>query len=228
MLLMQDYRVQSMKPVKLFVIQLLLCAVLLSYFTAVTAETSLTAKTFVFECTDNYHFVARIENQQAWLFLPEATYKLQQLASGSVTKFGFRNMTFYLETNHSKLELSTDKSYSCVNNRAEAIWEHAKLNGTDYRGIGNEPGWTVEIHNKVEITFVEAYGSMQHTFVATAVKTDQQARTTHYYAEDGSHKLKLSIQAKPCNDSMSGKAFDSSVTLMLNEKVFRGCGRTLH
>lgn len=43
------------------------------------------------------------------------------------------------------LEVGKKRHVHCKNNRAEAIWEDAKLRGVDFRAVGNEPGWHLEL-----------------------------------------------------------------------------------
>jgi membrane-bound inhibitor of C-type lysozyme len=44
-------------------------------------------RTFVYECSDGYRFVARIEGEKAWLFLPEQTVSLPQVPAASGAKY---------------------------------------------------------------------------------------------------------------------------------------------
>jgi uncharacterized membrane protein len=183
------------------------------------------AKTFVFLCPDGYEFVARAENESVWLFLPSGTLKLEK---ESADNFRSENLLFTLKDDMSLLEESGVEHQDCRNNRRQAIWEHAKLNGADFRAIGNEPGWNLEIHNKSKLILVTDYGSKRREFDLSEPETDQTARTTRYKFKQDEHEMSLVISGESCSDSMSGERFESRVEVILNGLTLRGCGRPLH
>ena len=182
-------------------------------------------QTFVFTCSDTLEFVARTDNKEAWLFLPSGTIQLPHTGTGS-----YRNDQTYLQINgqEASLEDSGVKHLLCKNDRRQAIWEHAKLNGADYRAIGNEPGWTLEIRNQGSIILITDYGSTQHEFRLPKPEIDKTNRITRYQSKDSDHELILMISGEACLDSMSGEEFSSKATVTLDGKILRGCGRALH
>ena len=117
---------------------------------------------------------------------------------------------------------------SCKNNRAMAIWEDAKLRGVDFRAIGNEPGWNLEIIKSEKIVFVGDYGQERYEFITTEPSIDRQARTTVYDVQNDKHELSVIILGRRCNDTMSGEAFETTVSVILDGKKYRGCGKALH
>jgi uncharacterized membrane protein len=186
---------------------------------------STSAQTFVFTCSNTLEFVARTDNKEAWLFLPSGTIQLPHIGTGS-----YRNDQTYLQINgqEASLEASGVKHLLCKNDRRQAIWEHAKLNGADYRAIGNEPGWTVEIRNQESIILTTDYGSTRHEFTLPKPEIDETNRITRYQSKDSDHELILMISGEACLDSMSGEEFSSKTTVTLDGKTLQGCGRALH
>jgi uncharacterized membrane protein len=180
---------------------------------------------FVFTCSDTLEFVARTDNKEAWLFLPSGTIQLPHTGTGS-----YRNDQTYLQINgqEASLEASGVKHLLCKNDRRQAIWEHAKLNGADYRAIGNEPGWDLEIRNQESIILSTDYGSTQREFTLPKPEIDETNRITRYQSEDAGHELILTISGEACLDSMSEEKFDSKATVTLDGKILQGCGRALH
>ncbi|GEM_PF-5000243 len=77
-----------------------------------------TARTYVFTCDDGSEFVARIEDEIAWLFLPAGTLSVQKSATAT-----YRNQEVSLQLNgqDALLEFLGGKSLSCSNNRPQAI-----------------------------------------------------------------------------------------------------------
>ena len=182
-------------------------------------------QTFVFTCSDILEFVARTDNKEAWLFLPSGTIQLPHTGASS-----YRNDQTYLQINgqEASLEASGVKYLLCKNDRRQAIWEHAKLNGADYRAIGNEPGWTLEIRNQESIILITDYGSTRHEFTLSKPEINETNRITRYQSKDSDHELILMISGEACLDSMSGEEFSSKATVTLDDKILRGCGRALH
>lgn len=194
---------------------------------AAQPKASESTRTFVFVCKDDYVFVARIEGEQAWLFLPSGTLALQQTA---VNTYHYGNLLFQLEGEQSLLEESGGISRNCRNDRRQAIWEHAKLNGADFRAIGNEPGWNLEISEQTKLVLVTGYGDERYEFDLPEPEIDMAARTTRYNIIQAGLELTLTLTltGDPCRDSMSGEEFETTVEIILNGKTLRGCGRALH
>ena len=209
-------------------IQLLFIAtVLLSCARNQTAPTPIpeTGRTYAFTCTDGFNFVARTtEDGQAWLFLPSGTVNLQAETAGAYLS---NNVTLTIEGEQSHLQ-EPGGTHSCRNKRRQAIWEHAKLNGADFRAIGNEPGWNLEIRSQSKIILVTNYGSEKYEFDLPEPDIDKASRTTRYNIDQDGQQMKLRISGEPCSDSMSGEQFESAVEVVINGNTMRGCGRALH
>jgi putative lipoprotein len=65
-------------------------------------------------------------------------------------------------------------------------------------------------------------------FITTDPSFDQQARTTVYTAQNDEHELAVRIDDRRCRDSMSGEAFETTVTVILDARKYQGCGKALH
>ena len=185
-------------------------------------------RTYVYECSDGYTFPARIEGRDAWLFLPEQTVKLPSVPSASGAKYSDGSTLFWSKGVDAFLETAGKRHSACRNNRAKAIWEDAKLRGVGFRAVGNEPGWHLEITPSEKIVFVTDYGEFQHSVITPKPVTDQKTRTTKYNAGSEGHDLTVEIQGQACEDTMSGESFEATVTVKLDGKTYRGCGRALH
>ena len=186
------------------------------------------AKTYVYECSDGYGFVARVQREKVWLFLPEKTISLPHVPSGSGAKYSEDQITYWSKGDEALLEIGDEKHTVCKNNRARAIWEDAKLRGVDFRAIGNEPGWNLEIIKSEKIVFIGDYGQERYEFITTEPSIDPQARTTVYDVQNDKHELSVIIVGRRCLDTMSGEAFETTVTVILDGKKYRGCGKALH
>jgi len=185
-------------------------------------------QTFVYECPDDFSFVARIETGKAWLFLPGNTIDLPQVPSTSGTKYSSGSDTFWSKAEEAIIETSKGKHAGCRNNRARAIWEHAKLNGVDFRALGNEPGWYMEVSNRHDILLVTDYGQLTYRFTSAVIISMPHSRTTLYNASSNGNMIEVVIKGDPCRDSMSGEAFSTTVSVAVNDKRYTGCGKALH
>ena len=105
------------------------------------------------------------------------------------------------------------------------VWHKAKLRGVAFRAIGQQPGWLLEITNGEEIMLSTDYGaSVQHyAYVVPVVYQDE--RRTQYVIEEA--PVTVEIRGVPCTDTMSGKSFEVSVSIIARDRRLEGCGRTL-
>ena len=125
------------------------------------------------------------------------------------------------------IEVGAAGSRRCTENRRRSVIEDAKLRGADFWATGNEPGWTLEIDWQT-ILFVTNYGQDSYRFGRPDPDVDQSRETTAYTARDGGHGITVRLTAVACTDSMSGEAFETTVQITLDGRVYQGCGQPLH
>lgn len=65
---------------------------------------------------------------------------------------------------------------------SERGWEEAKRRGVDFRAVGDEPGWWLEIERGERIEFVTDYGATRVYTPGPEPRIDPQARGTPYHA----------------------------------------------
>ncbi len=187
-----------------------------------------TGTTYVYQCNDGLRFTARIEGEKAWLFLPSGTISLPHVEAASGAKYSDGSFTFWTKGESAMLEGGNQPRTECKNDRAEAIWEDAKLRGADFRATGNEPGWHLEISREYGLLLVTAYGNERYAFAPTEPSSDSASGKTTYQAKQAGHELKVMLEARRCADTMSGAQFETTVTVMIDGKQLNGCGKALH
>lgn len=185
-------------------------------------------RTLVYECPDGFEAVVRLETDHAWLFLPGRTAELPRVPSGSGIHYADGTLRFWGKGEEARFEIDGTTHRGCRNNPRRAVWEHAKLNGADFRAVGNEPGWYLEISEGAGILLVTDYGQNQYRFEHAELTERPLERTSIYRANTDGHALELVLRAEPCRDSMSGEAFETRVTVYLDHRTLHGCGRALH
>jgi len=185
------------------------------------------ATTLVYECDDGYQFVARIQGETAWVFLPETTAALPHVPAGSGARYSEGGITYWSSGEEALLEVGGSEHRACANNRRRAVWEHAKLNGADFRAVGNEPGWVLEIYPR-RMVLVTDYGDHRYEFETPEPVERPDERRTTFEAADRGLRVLVVLEGRECRDTMSGEAFETTVAVKLNDTTYRGCGRPLH
>jgi putative lipoprotein len=169
-----------------------------------------------------------MSQDSAWLTLPTREITLPHVQAASGAKYSDGTVTFWNKGNSARLEVPPDTFPDCAGQHAANIWETAKLRGIDFRAVGNEPGWYLEIDDGVRIVAVVDYGEKRAVTPAPPpAMTDADTRRISYLVRTEAHRLSIVIAELPCADVMSGEEFPARVTLTLDGKEYQGCGRSL-
>jgi uncharacterized membrane protein len=108
---------------------------------------------------------------------------------------------------------------------SQRVWEAARERGLMFRGVGQEPGWVVEI-GEGRITLVTDYGSNEVVTPAPQPVVDAASGTTWDVATEG-NDVRIEFREEVCTDTMSGERFSMTVSVVLNGIRYDGCGRRL-
>ena len=203
------------------------CASLSGKAPEITSTIDAASSTFFFECEDQYVFVARTREAHVWLFLDDVTVNLPRRLSASGEKYQSAEYLFWNKGGEALLKTADGKQRQCKNNRARAVWEAAKLNGVDFRAVGNEPGWFLELSGDLLVLETD-YGASRYEFSTPPADVDAVARLTRYQVTENGRNLLLELKGSRCRDTMTGEDFPTSVSVTLDARVFQGCGRALH
>ncbi len=179
-------------------------------------------RTGVFLCADGFSFVARQEDDRAWVFLPSQTLGLPR--AGGRDRFSDGVVALVWEGDTARLEDPGGQVRRCRNAPGRAEWEDAKLRGVDFRAAGRKPAWFVEIGGRI----VLGTGDGRYAFPRPAPETDPAGRTARYRTAGGGHMLVLELRGEPCDDPGTGERFEVRVLATLDGREFSGCGRALH
>lgn len=191
-------------------------------------EQSIDGRVLFMECTGGYQYPAHIQARQAWLFLPEGTKRLLLEDSKDGLTYSNGEYIFWIRNDKASLETIGQTLLYCRNNAVRAIQEEARLRGVDYRAVGNEPGWYLEISLEGNSIYVGDYGKTRWLFKTPAPEVNAGTHTRVYQLNNGQQQMTVRIEDKTCRDTMSGEVFDSAVTINLGKKKLTGCGQALH
>jgi putative lipoprotein len=174
-----------------------------------------------FDC-DTFALTATFHDGRVTLDLPTRTMTLPQTPAASGARFGDAQTTFWNKGMEATLEID-GRSEHCLERRDP--WQDAQDRGVDFRAIGQEPGWFLEIDREQQIRLVYDYAEHQ---AITPVPVPVVSGTTRAYdVTTDDHRLRIVIEERGCNDVMSGEAFPRTVTVTIDDRTLHGCGRDL-
>lgn len=175
-----------------------------------------------------YRFVVTFADDSARVELPGAReLMLPAVRGASGARYGAAGVMLQAKggaKGEALLERGDTIFTHCRATALSSPWEAAHFRGVDFRGIGQEPGWYVEIHDGERIDFVGDYGDRRASMPAPAPATDPAGRIT-YDARSDAHRLRITIEHRECADGMSDERFTETVTVDLDGKRYEGCGR---
>jgi len=183
--------------------------------------------TFVYECVGGTEFVAVLRRDTVWAFLPSGTVALPPTPSASGARYTDGEVVFWSKGSEVLLASPADTLRGCRNNGRRAVWEHAKLSGVDFRAVGNEPGWYMEMRPET-ILLVSDYGERRYEFPAVAPEEDDTARASVFRSEAGGVALVVTLRAERCLDTMVDDEYETTVEVLIDGRALSGCGRALH
>ena len=181
-------------------------------------------QTYVFVCSDNRAYTVRATGAEAWIFRREGTRRLPAVPAGQGTRYADGVFELRIENELAQLGDSGGPLVSCRNDPRRAVWERAKLDGADFRAVGNEPGWNLEILAGTRMRLIADYGASRVEVPLPEPTIDRELRRTRWDAGE----IVLEVIGRPCRDSMSGESFETEVSVHWQGRTFKGCGRALH
>ena len=110
---------------------------------------------------------------------------------------------------------------------ANSPWDAARARGIVFRGVGNEPGWFVEVEpgNRPTLRATLDYGERQVEVLGATPLTSPHDGYGGKSA-DGT-QVQLRIKREACSDGMSDERYPASAELEVGRQAYRGCGRFL-
>lgn len=105
---------------------------------------------------------------------------------------------------------------------APDAWDEARRRGVDFRAVGQEPGWLLDVDEGGELRYVGDYGETRVT-----ARTPPAERGANGLLTLRAGELVVEIAPGDCRDAMSGAAYPYAVTVRRGGRELRGCGRML-
>ena len=174
-----------------------------------------------FDC-DTLALMATFHHDRVVIELTDRTLTLPHVVSASGARYSDGTVTFWSKGREAALELN-GRHQTCRERREP--WQEAADRGVDFRAVGQEPGWFLEIDNGKQIRLVYDYA--EHELVVPAPAPASKGAAVVYDTTVQSRRLVIVIEEAPCTDSMSGEAFPRTVSVAIGERTLRGCGRDI-
>ncbi len=185
-------------------------------------------KTYAYRCDDGFDFVVRFEEGRTWLFAPGFGGQLLFIEKGprGGTLYEGDGAVLDFRGRNAALILKGERHENCRNDRKRAIWEDAKLRGVDFRAVGNEPPWILEITGE-RLDFYFGYDRRHYRFEASP-KSDAEKRVTRYESKGSKTPFVVTLRPGPCADSMADESYETKVSVTFGGRRLQGCGQALH
>jgi putative lipoprotein len=100
-------------------------------------------------------------------------------------------------------------------------WREAWLRGVDFRAVGQEPGWQLELTEGGETVLIRDYGAHRERWTtppATAIEHGWRREV---------EGLRIDWLVQDCEDLMSGQRYPARVRLLRDGETLQGCGERL-
>lgn len=104
-------------------------------------------------------------------------------------------------------------------------WAAARERGIEFRALGQEPGWYLEMDEGASMRLVYDYSEREATTPMPQPVVTGTTRT--YDARTDAHQLRVVIEEQECSDTMSGLRFPRTVTVTIDGRTLHGCGQEL-
>lgn len=109
---------------------------------------------------------------------------------------------------------------------AMPTWETARAAGVDFRAVGQEPGWIVDIYTQDRIVALLDYGETRLELPRGEPAYPVEGATRFESQIDG-HTLAITYRRAPCEDAMSGEPYPSTVEVVIDGRTLNGCGKSV-
>ena len=184
----------------------------------------LNSNIFVYHCENDYDFVAEINKNEAWLFLPSKTVKAKQVSSVEGSKYRVNEILYWYKRDEARLKIGT-KKFHCKNDSVAAAFEKAKFEGVAFRAIGNQPDWILEITADEKVVLITNHGESKIAFKVLEKFSDNVS--TEYKLVSTYNTMYIRIENRVCNDTMVDRIYDSTVYINFDGVNMQGCGKSL-
>jgi uncharacterized membrane protein len=182
--------------------------------------------TAVLDCEDLAPVGVLVNETTARIDAPRGPLDMAQVVSASGALYeGEGHRLWFKGDTATFRQPDEDVGHECRVYTASGPWESARLRGVEFRAIGQEPGWLVEVLPQKWTLVLTDYGSNRLLLPPVAAVAFGGGK--RWSMRSGTHTIEMLAMPVACSDGMSDEQFDTQVTLIVDGVTLRGCGRWL-
>ena len=203
-----------------------------------SAMSGIRRNTFVYDCGvagESLSVIARLGPGEIAVWPPSewggGYFVLGQVRAASGSRYEGDGLVVWVQGDEAMIEVAGERHSGCQLNPHSSIWEHARLSGVVFRGIGNEPGWSIEVRDhRIDLEYDYGNQSLSIGLDPSAESSpgaEGGAGAREYRGESQGTAGFVEIGDVQCNDIMSGELFEASIIVRFGTRELHGCGRWL-
>lgn len=181
---------------------------------------------WAYVCSDDFRFTVHYREGEASLDTPEHGLILPGSEAASGARYALGDTVFWDRGGVARLEVGTRQHEECEGGEARSSEDAARLLGFEFRGVGQEPGWLVDVDPDRQLRWLGDYGEVRFATGAPA-REELESGVVVWRAERDGHAIRVTAEETTCRDSMSGREFTHTVRVEADGRPYSGCGRWL-
>jgi membrane-bound inhibitor of C-type lysozyme len=183
-------------------------------------------RAYVWYCADGQKLVMRnlFREKAIAIDFHDGTRRLDQTMSASGARYADAVAAFWIKGSAATLERQGAPLVKCEERRAESLVEDARARGVEFRAVGNEPGWVLEVGPAGRISWTTNFGAERFDFDRSQSTAAEGAQ--RYTAQQGMNAIGVTVRAERCVDDGEVE-FGHSASVEFAGQTYRGCGLEL-
>jgi putative lipoprotein len=177
-----------------------------------------------YQCGDIGADIRYLDEDDILLSLPWRDVTLQPVEAASGARARGEGHEFWSRgRDQARLILPDESETDCTRTLSPSPWTEARDRGVEFRGMGQEPGWLIEVSpdESPALRLLLDNGTRELTFDQVEFLPDRSG----FKAEAPGNQVEVELVHAHCQDSMVDWIFPVQVSLSLNELNLSACGR---
>ena len=181
------------------------CAVMTAIFLvtgdlSAGAQVSITPEEVVrvYYCHNLATLTVRVLPNEVEVIVMERKTRLTKVASSSSVLYSNGTATLSGLEEYVRFE-DSGANYWCRNSPSEAPWQAARLRGIEFRAVGDDPEWSLEIDSGVAAEFSTGRGTARIVTAFPSAELDSKSGRMKLAIRSGSHTLAVIAEPRICH-----------------------------